>query len=75
MTLDGQFDWSVAKNGTVSIRWRGRVVTQLRGADALRFQARIAASDPAGAQLVMAKVTGNFKRGNERVGKGPPREV
>ena len=67
--MDDQFGCSVAKNGTVSIRWRGRVVTLLRGTDAARFQTRIAATDTVGAQLVMAKVTGNFKRGNEREGK------
>ena len=69
MTYADQFGWSLAKNGVVSIRWRGRVVTTLRGGDAARFQTRIAATDAAGAQMVMAKVTGNFKRGNERGGK------
>ncbi len=69
MIMDDQFGWSAAKNGPVSIRWQGRVVTLLRGTDAARFQTRIAATDAAGAQLVMAKVTGNFRRGNEREGK------
>ena len=75
MTMEDQFDWSAAKNGTVSIRWQGRVVTILRGTDAVRFQARIAATDAAGGQLVMAKVTGNFKRGNERGGKSRAHET
>ena len=36
---------------------------------------RIAATDAAGGQLVMAKVTGNFKRGNERDGKSRAHET
>ena len=42
---------------------RGRVATILRGAAAERFAAKVAADD---AQEVMARATGNYKRGNER---------
>ena len=38
----------------------------LKGAKALSFLQRVAGLDDAGQQLVMAKATGNFKRGNER---------
>lgn len=69
MTEADPFDFSVAKNGTVAIRWQGRVVTTLRDKDATRFLARLAATDAQGAQLLMAKATGNFKRGNERLAK------
>jgi hypothetical protein len=41
------------------------MVTTLAGKEAERFLAKIAA-DPGAAQMVMAKATGNFKRGNER---------
>ena len=54
------------KDGTVRIAYRGRVVTTLAGNDAARFLSRVAGADTAQAQLVMAKATGNFKRGNER---------
>ncbi len=69
MTGAGQFDWSAAKNGTVAIHWQGRVVTTLRDKDAVRFLARVATTNSEGAQLLMAKATGNFKRGNERPAK------
>jgi hypothetical protein len=41
-------------------------VTILRGKSAERFMARASAADPAGAQQLMARATGHFKRGNER---------
>jgi hypothetical protein len=60
------FAYREGKDGRVVISWHGRLVTTLRGAEARRFLARLAALDAAGAQLAMAKATGNFKRGNER---------
>ena len=55
-----------SKDGKVFVAWRGKTVTTLVGGDARRFLARVASSDEAGAQLAMAKATGNFKRDNER---------
>ena len=63
---DGVFSYRTHKEGTVRIAWRGRVVTTLAGTHAARFLSRIEATDVERAQLVMAKATGNFKRGNER---------
>jgi hypothetical protein len=50
----------------VFITWRGREVKVLTGAQAGRFLARVEGASEADAQLEMARVTGNFKRGNER---------
>lgn len=44
------------------ITHRGRVATTLRGSRAAEFLAEVD-SDP---QLMMARWTGNYKRGNER---------
>jgi hypothetical protein len=38
----------------------------LKGNEARKFISRMTGLDEQGAQLMMAKVTGNFKRGNER---------
>ena len=54
----------------VVIRHRGSTATILRGSAAQRFLEDVARDDP---QLVMAKATGNFKRGNERVAANHPR--
>jgi hypothetical protein len=40
----------------------------LTGSRAKAFLLRIADKDDAGQQMVMARITGNFKRGNERSG-------
>jgi hypothetical protein len=64
-----RFSWRANREGVVTICWSDRPVTVLRGRAALRFLARIDGRDDAAAQLEMAKVTGNFKRGNERTAR------
>lgn len=60
------FAWRAAKDGTVFVSWRGRVVRTYRGAEAMRLLARLEGADEDAVQMVLAKVTGNFRRGNER---------
>lgn len=48
----------------VLVRFRGRLVRTLTGADA--DAVRAVKDDPEQLQLVVARKTGNFKRGNER---------
>lgn len=63
------FAYREVGGGVVAISWRGREVTMLRGATAARFLGRVQEADQRTAQLLMAKVTGNFKHGNERAAK------
>lgn len=63
------FSYRASRDGSVFIAWRGRTVTTLGGAAAQRFLAQAETLDEAGLQLLMAKATGNFKRGNERLAK------
>jgi hypothetical protein len=60
------FDYTTTKDGQVFISYHGRNVTALRGVAADRFLDRVQAADRREAQIVMARATGNFKRGNER---------
>lgn len=60
------FDYTATKDGRVLITWYGKHVTTLKGEKARKFLAQVDGLDEREAQLVMAKVTGNFKRGNER---------
>jgi hypothetical protein len=64
------FSYSERKDGTVVISWYGKPVTILKAAQAQKFLLRVDGVDRRTAQLAMAKITGNFKRGNERQGKG-----
>jgi len=50
----------------VFISYHGKHVTTLTGKAAAGFTDKVADADPTQAQLIMAKATGNFKRGNER---------
>lgn len=60
------FDYQVTKDGRVIVTWRGKQVKTLAGKAAEKFLAAVESLDEAGVQLALAKVTGNFKRGNER---------
>lgn len=68
------FAYRASKDGKIFVTWRGNTVTTLKGRDADRFLARIAGLDRREAQLVMAKLTGNFKRGNERLAQTKARK-
>jgi hypothetical protein len=63
------FSFVARADGSILVRYRQAPVTILRGRAAQRFATRIASADAADAQQLMARVTGNFKRGNERDGK------
>lgn len=60
------FTYKVSKDKKVFIFWYGKQVMILKGKDSDKFLARIADADLRESQLIMAKVTGNFKRGNEK---------
>ena len=63
---DEVFTYRVSKDDKVFIYWLGKQVTILKGKEAQKFISKIANLGYQEAQLVMAKITGNFKRGNER---------
>ncbi len=57
------FTRATRSSGEVVISRHGKAVTVLRGYSAARFLKKVEAGD---AQQVMARVTGNYRRGNER---------
>lgn len=64
------FSYVVRKNGDVEIEHHGRPATVLRGRAATGFLADVEAGDP---QELMARVTGNYRHGNERTARNHPR--
>jgi hypothetical protein len=60
------FSWLNRADGAIVIRYHDAPVTLLRGKAAEKFALRISGADAAAAQQLMARATGNFKRGNER---------
>ncbi len=63
---DDPSDWRVTKDGQVLVSRGGRAVTTVRGAAAAKLIGGLGRADDDGAQQLPARVTGNYKRGNER---------
>ena len=55
------------KDGKVFISWKGKIVMTLKGSRSSAFLAAVDDAPEELAQLEMARITGNFKHGNERV--------
>ena len=64
------FSHRVDRDGSVVISHHGRAVTTLRGGRAAQFLADVETGDD---QELMARVTGNYKHGNERQARQHPR--
>jgi hypothetical protein len=73
MSNDLGFTWRQRKNGDVELLHRGRLASTLRGADAADFLGEVQAASDEDAQQLMARVTGNYKHGNERLATAHPR--
>lgn len=56
------------KAGVVHIYCKGKLAKTLKGKEASKFSNRIDSANARDAQLLMARVTGQFKFGNERQG-------
>ncbi len=67
------FRYRAAKSGEVFIHHRGRLATTLRGTAAADFLLEVDGATFAQQQQIMARVTGNYRRGNERLAKNHPR--
>lgn len=64
------FTYRVTKNNTILIDWCGKNVTTLKGKEAELMLSKLnSAVNEKEVQLILAKITGNFKRGNERNSK------
>lgn len=75
--MDGEhdlgFEFKAAKNGDVVISHHGKRATVLRNDKSKWFLEDMESMDFGGQQQEMARVTGNYRRGNERTAKLHPR--
>jgi hypothetical protein len=67
------FGYRIRRNGELEILHNGRIASTLRGSDADDFLAEVETADEGDAQQLMARITGNYKRGNERLASQHPR--
>lgn len=63
------FTYRITKDKKVFISWHGKQVTTLSSSKAEDFIADIEDAEGKEAQLIMAKATGHFKHGNEKMNK------
>ena len=60
------FAYRVTKDGRVRIDRGGRTIVVVAGRDAFALASKLATADPEGVQQLLARATGNYRRGNER---------
>lgn len=73
MSDDLGFRFREAGRGEVNITHHGKHAATLRGDKADAFLQDMQVSNHRGQQQEMARVTGNYKRGNERQARNHPR--
>jgi hypothetical protein len=61
------FSYRQLKSGELEVLHHGRRAATLRGRDAQAFLEEVEGGSIAEAQQRMARITGNYKRGNERL--------
>jgi hypothetical protein len=66
MSEDLGFTYRRRKDGSVEVLHNGQLASTLRGCDATDFVAEIEDLPLVDAQQLMARITGNYKHGNER---------
>ncbi|NJN50485.1 MAG: hypothetical protein HC809_00465 [Gammaproteobacteria bacterium] len=67
------FTFRERKDGSVDVLHHGKLASTLRSMVAAEFLSEAAELSSSEAQQLMARVTGNYKRGNERVAQSHPR--
>lgn len=67
------FTYRLRKAGEVEVRHHGKLAATLRGPEAADFIQEVSGAALGEAQQLMARLTGNYKRGNERLAANHPR--
>lgn len=63
------FSYRVSKDNKVFLFWNDKQVMILKGKESEKFLSKIDRANIFESQLIMAKITGNFKHGNEKMNK------
>ena len=60
------FSYQIFKDGRVQVSWNRKPVMILKGSKAADLCKKLEEAEGKETQLILAKVTGNFKHGNEK---------
>jgi hypothetical protein len=63
---DDPFAFRLTKDGRIHIDRGGRTVAVVAGKAAATLASKLEAADPSVAQQLLARASGNYRRGNER---------
>jgi hypothetical protein len=63
--VDPPFVYRITKGGEVRVSRAGRTVAVVAGERARKLAARLRSADGHGTQQLLARATGNYRRGNE----------
>lgn len=66
---ENPFDYRIFKDNKLEITWNDKPVMMLKGTAAAELIRKLEKAEGKEVQLILAKVTGNFKRGNEKLFK------
>ncbi len=64
---DQPFSWKLTKNGKALIYWNNKLIKTAVGSDFKKLVKLIETDDALTIQHFLARITGNFKHGNERL--------
>lgn len=62
---DQPFSWKILKSEKAFIYWQNKIIKTISGKQLIRLEALIDRGHDFDIQLYLAKITGNFKHGNE----------
>lgn len=57
----------------VLVYFNNKMIMTVAGKNAAKLMAKLSSADDFQEQLILAKITGNFKHGNEKMGKSSPK--
>lgn len=63
------FDYQISKAGELTVTHFGRFATRMSANQASSVIQKLESANKEGQQQLLARLTGNYKRGNERSGK------
>ena len=64
--VEKPFSYKITKSTNMMIYWNNQHIKTLNNADSKRIISKINDKSDHQIQLILAKITGNFKRGNEK---------
>jgi len=64
--IEHPFSYKITNSETIIIHRNNKQIAIIKGKESLKIQSKILHKSEQQIQLILAKITGNYKRGNER---------